>query len=246
MFKPCVIVPVYNHKDKIGQIVASVNAQELPCILVDDGSDCRYRYFLEELSANNTSVELIRLEPNQGKGAAVCTGLQFAAGKGFTHALQIDADGQHDPGDISKFISTAKNNTKTIVSGARSYAEMPNNRKYGRMITDFWVCVNTLSTQIKDSMCGYRVYPLAQTCELLAKQKVCSRMDFDSDIIVRLYWAGVPVINVYTKVRYDESIPSHFDLWNDNIRISKMHARLFFGMLTQLHRILKLKFKPSA
>lgn len=102
------------------------------------------------------------------------------------------------------------------------------------MVTDFWVWINTLSFIIKDSMCGYRLYPLAETVALISDTAVGRRMDFDTDILVRLYWRGIAVEQLQIRIRYHGDSVSHFDMLQDNIRISKMHARLFFGMLTRL------------
>jgi hypothetical protein len=82
------------------------------------------------------------------------------------------------------------------------------------------------------------VYPLAPVVALLDDIRIGQRMDFDSDIIVRLYWRGVPVVNQPTRVTYPRDGISHFHPWRDNVRISLMHARLFFGMLWRLPRLL--------
>jgi hypothetical protein len=82
------------------------------------------------------------------------------------------------------------------------------------------------------------VYPLAPVVALLDDIRIGQRMDFDSDIIVRLYWRGVPVVNQSTRVTYPRDGISHFHPWRDNVRISLMHARLFFGMLWRLPRLL--------
>src|SRR5690606_17949432 len=82
--------------------------------------------------------------------------------RGFSHALQIDADGQHDAADIPALLALAKANPEALVSGWPQYGDdMPRSRRYGRWITHFWVWIETLSLAIKDSMCGFRVYPLA-------------------------------------------------------------------------------------
>ena len=119
-----------------------------------------------------------------------------------------------------------------VIAGCPVYdASVPRGRLYGRYATHIWVWINTLSFDIRDSMCGFRVYPLASLLPLLDSVNIGRRMDFDSDVIVRLHWRGVPVLNQPTRVTYPQDGVSHFDLWNDNVRIFAMHARLFFGML---------------
>lgn len=241
-FNPCAVIPVFNHPHKITALVAQLLAYDLPCILVDDGSEKICAQLLDELATNNSRVKLVRLSQNSGKGTAVCRGLALAQKTGFTHALQVDADGQHDLNDVPAFLACARRNPHAVVSGWRSYEAMPPSRRSGRKLTDFWVCVNTISRSIKDSMCGYRLYPLKQTMILLANKKVGARMDFDTDIMVRLYWQGLAVENIPTQILYQDDIPSHFDIIKDNIRISWMHTRLFFGMLIRIPHLLQRHF----
>ena len=126
-----------------------------------------------------------------------------------------------------------------VISGCPVYDQsVPKGRLYGRYLTHVWVWINTLSLQIRDSMCGFRVYPLAATLALLNRAQIGRRMDFDVEILVRLHWQGVPIRNRPTRVIYPEDGVSHFQLWRDNARISKMHARLFFGMLLRMPQLL--------
>lgn len=228
---PCVIIPVYNHPYKIMAVVETVRQKDLPCVLVDDGSEPNCAAVLANISDADEAVYLLRMDENSGKGAAVCRGLKYAHQLGFSHALQVDADGQHDLSDIPKFLQAAAAKPQAVISGCRRYHDMPPSRRSGRKLTDFWVCVNTVSRSIKDSMCGYRLYPLEATLTLLQQKRIGARMDFDTDILVRLYWQGLDVVNIETNIRYQDDIPSHFDVVQDNVRITWMHTRLFFGML---------------
>ncbi|MCF6255589.1 MAG: glycosyltransferase family 2 protein [Gammaproteobacteria bacterium] len=233
MFNPCIIIPTYNHHRYIHTVIDGLG-QDIPCLIIDDGSISPCREILQDLARERPWVELVRLQQNQGKGIAVTTGLKHAYQQGFSHALQIDADGQHDTNDLPRFLSLAKKHPLAIIAGVRRYEEMPPKRRYGRMITDFWVWINTLSFTIKDSMCGYRLYPLAETMPLISDTAVGQRMDFDTDILVRLYWRGIAVEQLETRIHYHHDGVSHFDMLRDNLRISKMHTRLFFGMLVRL------------
>jgi hypothetical protein len=105
--------------------------------------------------------------------------------------------------------------------------------------------VNTLSFSIRDSMCGFRVYPLAETLRVWDANRIGTRMDFDTEILVRLYWQGLEVINLPTRVTYPIDGVSHFRLWRDNLRISWMHTRLFFGMLLRLPRLMMRKRREA-
>lgn len=242
MFKPCIIIPAYNHHQHIQTVIDGLGP-DMPCLIIDDGSSSPCRETLQEIAHNRPWVELIRLEQNQGKGIAVTTGLRHAYHQGFSHALQIDADGQHDTNDLPRFLAIARSHPQAVIAGVRSYQEMPSKRRYGRMVTDFWVWINTLSFTIKDSMCGYRLYPLAETMSLISDTEVGRRMDFDTDILVRLYWRGVAIEQLETRIQYHPDSTSHFDLLQDNLRISKMHTRLFFGMLARLPTLMARSWK---
>ncbi len=241
MFKPCAIIPVYNHHQVIAAVVDQLIQQGLPCFLVDDGSDTTCRQVLDAIAEDATAVTLLRFDDNRGKGVAVCTGLEAAHKQGFSHALQVDADGQHNLDDVPRFIDCARQQPDAVVSGSRIYGSVPASRRYGRKLTDGLVWLQTLSPAIKDSMCGYRVYPLAATLSLLEHSSIGRRMDFDTDILVRLYWQGVPVAHVDTPVIYRDDIPSHFDMFRDNVRITKMHLRLLLGMLIRIPTLMSLK-----
>jgi glycosyltransferase involved in cell wall biosynthesis len=211
----------------------------LPCRIVDDGSDVASQHVLAQIAARESWVTLQRLPVNQGKGGAVMAGCEAALAAGFTHAVQIDADGQHDVADLPRLLEQARRHPQALVSGQAVYDEsVPRSRQYGRYITHVWVWINTLSFEIRDSMCGLRVYPLAAACSIWRRHRIGRRMDFDTEILVRLSWSGVSIINMPTRVTYPADGVSHFRLLRDNVYISLMHARLFAGMLLRLPLLL--------
>lgn len=166
-------------------------------------------------------------------------GFRNAAEQGYTHVLQIDADGQHEPADIPGFLQEANDHPDEVICGCPIYdASVPKARLYGRYATHLWVWINTLSFGIRDSMCGFRVYPLVNTIKVLDSNAIGKRMDFDIDILVRAYWRGIRVRNRPTRVIYPADGVSHFDAFRDNARISKMHAKFFFIMLVTWPAIL--------
>lgn len=235
--KLCAIIPVYNHERAVGDVVAAVRAHDLPVLLVDDGSNLVCAAVLDEL-ALQPGVMLERHAQNQGKGGAVLTGLRAASARGFSHALQIDSDGQHNTADLPRLISAAQAHPDAVITGYPVFDEsVPKARYYGRYATHIWVWINTLSLRIKDSMCGFRIYPLPSTLALVNSAHIGQRMDFDSEILVRLDWRGVAIINIPTRVEYPADGVSHFDVWRDNVLISLMHTRLFFGMLPRAPKL---------
>lgn len=230
-YKLCAVVPVYNHGDTVGTVVTQLRQAGLPCVLVDDGCEPVCAMVLERLTAE-PGVSLVKRAHNGGKGAAVRDGLLAAKELGYTHALQIDADGQHALEDVSKFSDASREHPDSAICGAPVYGDdVPRSRLYGRWLTRVWVWINTLSLDIPDAMCGFRVYPLARVTPLLGGSSLGSRMDFDIAILVRLHWLRVPMLWLPTSVIYPENGISHFKGLRDNLYISRMHARLFFGML---------------
>ncbi|MBK5538611.1 glycosyltransferase family 2 protein [Pseudomonas sp. TH05] len=238
MHKPCAVIPVYNHEGAVPAVVDALLAGGLPCVLVDDASSPACAAVLEQL-AKREQVFLIRLALNQGKGGAVMAGLREASRLGFSHALQVDADGQHDLRDVDNFIASSRAHPEALICGYPQYdSSVPKGRLYARYLTHVWVWINSLSLQIPDSMCGFRVYPLPPVLALIDSVKLGKRMDFDPEVLVRLAWRNQPMRWLPTKVHYPTDGLSHFRLLHDNALISSMHTRLFFGMLLRAPQIL--------
>ncbi|MCU1722004.1 glycosyltransferase family 2 protein [Pseudomonas sp. 5P_5.1_Bac1] len=238
MHKPCAVIPVYNHEGAVPAVVADLRAAGLPCVLVDDASSPACARVLQQL-AEQDQVFLVSLTVNQGKGGAVMAGLREAARLGFSHALQVDADGQHDLADVSHFLEQSRAHPEALICGYPQYDDsVPKGRLYARYLTHVWVWINSLSLRIPDSMCGFRVYPLPPVLALINAVSLGRRMDFDPEILVRLVWRNQPMRWLPTKVHYPQDGLSHFRLFHDNALISKMHTKLFFGMLLRAPVIL--------
>ncbi len=239
---PCAIVPTFNHWTALPEVVTALRHLGLPVFVIDDGSSEPARYAIASLEGDGVTV--LRLERNAGKGAAVLAGFRLATAAGFTHAVQIDADGQHDTDALPALMAAAMAHPDSLISGAPVYDDsIPLGRKIGRWITHLWVFAETLSFRITDSMCGFRIYPLAAVTALLAQETVGARMDFDTDIMVRLFWRGIMPVMVPVRVSYPPDNTSNFDLLHDNLRITRMHSRLVF---TRLGRMFAAKVpRPS-
>ncbi|WP_423194277.1 glycosyltransferase family 2 protein [Cupriavidus sp. H18C2] len=239
-FRPVVLVPVYDHEGAIGAMVDAILRHPIPCLLVDDGSGPACERVLREIAdAHPARIRLVRLPQNQGKGGAIMAGFEAAAELGYTHALQIDADGQHDATCIPQFLALAEADPQAMICGHPVYdASVPKHRLYARYLTHVWVWINTLSFEIRDSMCGLRVYPLAAVTRLMREVRLGRRMEFDTEVLVHLVWRGVRIVNVPTRVTYPADGVSHFQALRDNVLISRMHTRLFFGMVWRLPRLL--------
>jgi glycosyltransferase involved in cell wall biosynthesis len=233
--RACVLVPHYNHHRQIRPVISSLGQVGLPVIVIDDGSTPDSFASLRETVTSLPWVSLHREPHNRGKGAAVLCGLRIAAGCGYSHAVQIDADGQHRVADIAALLAAARERPDALVSGLPIYDEtVPRARLHGRKISLFWTRLETWSMDIDDPMCGFRVYPISSVVALADQTMPGPGMEFDIEILVRAHWAGIPLQFVPTAVTYPAGGLSHFRMGRDNVRIAAMHTRLFFGMVRRI------------
>jgi len=228
----CLLIPIYNHKDAIGGVLESLAPSGLHCFVVDDGSDAATREVLDRLAERYSWVEIEHLKENGGKGAALKHGYRLAAQRGYTHALQLDADGQHDPADVPRILERIARRPEALVLGQPIFdASAPWNRLWGRKLSVGFVWLTTLSRAVRDPLCGFRGIPLEPTLRVLDGARLGDRMDFDPDLAVRLVWQGVPVESLPTRVRYVPGGLSHFDVVWDDLRLAWLYLRLTGGML---------------
>jgi len=241
------LVPTYDNPVTIRRVVEQLRGHLDHVVVVDDGSGPEGRSACEAL-ARDGLADVIHRPQNGGKGAAVKTGLARAHALGFTHALQVDADGQHDLDDVPRFVEAARRSPNALVLGSPRFDETaPAARRSGRRVTAFWVGLEVGGRDvIEDALCGFRVYPVA---EALAARPRGNRMEFDPEIAVRMVWRGLPVRNLPTRVRYvapDEGGVSHFRMVRDNVAISALHARLCVERtVTRFFRALTLGRWPA-
>lgn len=225
-FRCCAVVPTYDNPETIRSVVERIRVHLPDVLVVDDGSAAPGRETCRALAGDGLAT-VFRLEENSGKGAAVKRAFVEAEKAGFTHAFQIDADGQHDLDRIPAFLEAARQNSQHAIFGAPVYDDtVPGIRHAGREITRFWVDLEVGRGVIQDAMIGFRVYPLEQIRGLALKD---NRMSFDVEIAVLSVWAGVKVVNLPVGVRYlsaEEGGLSHFRPFLDNLRLSWLHSRL--------------------
>jgi hypothetical protein len=174
----------------------------------------------------------VTLPKNRGKGGAVIAGLFRAKEEGYSHALQVDADGQHDLDEVGHFIEASRAENDVVIAGSPVYdGSAPRSRVQGRKITNFWTVIETLSGDLEDAMCGFRVYPVERSLRASSSRIMSKRMGFDIEVLVRLHWDGAPIRFLPVRVIYPEGGTSNFRMLEDNVLISAAHAKLFFGML---------------
>ncbi len=231
-FNPCILIPIYDNEDTIRGVVESLATLNLPCLIVDDGSSAPTQRALREIQSEFPWVDVRRRSTNGGKGAAMALGFRAAHERGYTHALQMDADGQHNALDAPRFLDAARRSPAALILGKPIFDESaPAVRKYGRWVTHLCVWLETLSFEIKDALCGFRCYPLDPVRQLYRQVEVGHRMVFDTEIAVRLHWNGVPMVNVETKIEYLPGGLTHFHYVRDNLSLIRLHTKLILGML---------------
>ena len=234
-FFPLVLIPSFNTGGILRATIEGVlGCGYAVCVVVDgstDGSDAL-------LPEPREGYEVLRLEKNSGKGAAVLHGLRHALERGFTHVLTMDADGQHPAGRIADFMETGRRHPEAAVFGRPVFdASAPALRVNGRKVSNFWANLETLGWGIDDSLFGMRLYPARDLLEVMEQTRYARRFDFDPEVAVRLAWRGVPIINLPTPVRYpslEEGGVSQFRYLRDNTLLTWMHARLCLGFIWRL------------
>lgn len=244
----CALIPTHNHVRALGATLTRLTEQGIEALVIDDGSAPELGAQIRDVCAGFNTVEHMRHSYNGGKGFAVLCGMARAAERGFTHAVQIDADGQHELNDLASLLAASRENPDALIAGTPVYDQSaPFARKWGRKLTDFWVGVNTLSTSMPDAMCGFRVYPV-QACLTVVRELgvIGRRMEFDTEILVKVKWAGIPIIPSPVHVTYPDGNTSNFNMLRDNAMLSWMHTRLFFGMVIRLPGRAMRSLSPQA
>lgn len=237
-----VLIPSYNPGALLLSTVQAARAQWAPVWVVVDGSTDASGAQVQALAEADPQLRVIVLPVNQGKGAAVLAGLDAAAAAGFTHALTMDADGQHPAGCIPEFMAISAAQPQAMVLGKPVFgAEAPALRVQGRRVSNAWANLETLGMGVGDSLFGFRVYPITPLRRVMQATRFMRRFDFDPEAVVRLCWAGVRPVNVDAPVRYldpGEGGVSHFKYLRDNALLTWMHTRLFIGFVLRLPLLL--------
>ena len=244
-----VVIPSYNPGPQVYATVRAARAEWTPVWVVVDGSDDGSREGLERMARDDAGLRVLALERNGGKGAAVLHALRQAAAEGYSHALTMDADGQHPAASIPGFMQASQRAPEAMVLGVPQFdADAPALRVQGRRISNWWTNLETLWCGIQDSLFGFRVYPVRALLEIMQAERWMRRFDFDPEAAVRLAWRGVPPLNLPAPVRYlrpEEGGVSHFRYWRDNALLSWMHLRLVLGLLARLPRLAARRLRAS-
>jgi glycosyltransferase involved in cell wall biosynthesis len=244
-----VIIPSYNPGAKGLETVRAARAQWAPVWIVTDGSTDGTPDALAALAEKDSQLRVIIRKENGGKGAAILDGLTEAQRSGFTHALTMDSDGQHPAQCIQEFMAASASAPQAMILGVPIFdATAPKVRVRGRRIANFFTNVETVWGGIRDSLFGFRVYPIASLLAVMNQTHWMRRFDFDAEAVVRLNWRRVPAINLPVPVRYfrpDEGGVSHFRYWRDNVLLTSMYLRLALGFFVRLPLLVARRFENA-
>lgn len=239
------LIPSYNSGPRLLEVIRAAARCWNPVWVVIDGSSDGS---LEQLqSAAIEGVHVCSLAKNGGKGAAVRHGMQVAYSQGFTHALVMDSDGQHSAQCIAAFMEASRAEPEAMILGQPSFGpDAPYERVYGRRIGNWFASLATLGGDIRDSLFGFRIYPLEPSLRILQSIQTARGFDFDTELAVRLYWEGVPPQNLSCPVYYPSSREggiTHFRYFRHNLLLAGTHLRLLYGMFKRIPLLLSLKKK---
>jgi len=233
-----VLIPSYNPGDKALETVRAARVQWNPVWVIVDGSTDGSTEELTAMARGDPGMRVLVRERNGGKGAALLDGLIAARREGFTHALTMDADGQHPAGRIRAFMGASMAAPEAMILGDPVFdASAPRIRLRGRRIANWCTNLETLWAGVHDTLFGFRVYPIAPLIEVMRRNRWMRRFDFDPEAVVRLTWRGMPLVNLPAPVQYftaEEGGVSHFNYWRDNVLLTSMYLRLLAGFVIRL------------
>jgi len=215
------VVPVFNHGRTVQQVVREAKSR-FPVIVVNDGSTDE----TPNLLAAETGITVVTFPSNRGKATALGAGVDRARELGFTHAITIDADGQHSTAELDVFAAACRREPEAFIIGVRDLKKegAPRERRFSNAFSTFWFRFET-GVPLTDTQCGYRCYPLKALERLHVKAK---RYAYELEVMVLAAWAGVPLVALPVTSDYGSptSKRSHFQPWRDTVQISRVHSRL--------------------
>ncbi|MCB9757322.1 MAG: glycosyltransferase family 2 protein [Candidatus Omnitrophica bacterium] len=193
--KVCVLIPAHNEQKEIGQLVAQIRAKAIDVIVVDDGSGDQTSVF-----ARNQGAIVLRNEKRQGKGFSLKRGFAYILEKGYDGVIAMDGDGQHDPGDLEKFLIAAKDKETCLINGTRmrDAGQMPFVRRMTNRLMSF-VISRMCCQPIEDTQCGYRYI----SADILKRISLVSNdFEIETEVLLKSCRAGCQVISVPVKTIY--------------------------------------------
>lgn len=220
----CIIIPTYNNEKSIRSVVESALRYSPNVIVVNDGATDATGDILAQLEG----ITLISYKPNRGKGFALKQAFAEAQKQGFTHAITLDADGQHKASDLLKFAEAINTYPSSLIIGSRTFDQpnMPAKNAFANRFSNFWFTVQT-AISLPDTQTGYRAYPLKA---MKYRGPLNNRYEAELEMLVRCAWRNIAIQPITIDVYYPpkEERVSHFRSTHDFVRISLLNTVLCF------------------
>ena len=213
------VIPALNEAERVAAVVAGCRRLNFPVYVVDDGSTDRTAAVAAEAGA-----VVVRHEANRGKGAALASGAERAAADGFEAVAFLDADGQHDPGELPALLAAAEAGADVVVGCRRLDEKMPLVRRWTNRFTS-WVLSRLAGRRLSDTQSGFRVVRLAAW--KLARPE-SGRFAAESEMLVRAARAGLRISEVPVSTIYAGET-SHVRPLRDTWRFFALVSRLAFS-----------------
>jgi glycosyltransferase involved in cell wall biosynthesis len=222
--KTVVLIPALNAERTIAGVVAEARRHVEPVLLVDDGSSDATGEV-----ARSAGATVLRHEVNRGKGGALKTGFAWALQNGFDAVITLDADGQHLPSEVPKFVRAWEETGADLIIGGRShlFQHMLPRRRFANRFSA-WCIAKCSGARVSDSQSGFRLYSarLLRTIRLRT-----DGFDMESEVIVRAGRSGLGIATIPIDLGFVDGVAtSHYKPLMDTLRIAwtVIRARLFW------------------
>ena len=216
------LIPAYQEGPRIAAVVERTR-MFLPVVVVDDGStdDTATR-------AEAAGALVLRQVPNAGKGAALRAGFRHALANDAPAVVTLDADGQHDPAEIPRFLAAFEAGRPELVIGRRNFRTMPPVRRLSNTLGGM-VFSAAVGRRVADNQSGYRLIGRRLMTALLDSRE--TGFEFEVEMIARCIALGLPIAEVPIRTIYAGE-PSHIRPWRhftEFLRVSRDARRIVRG-----------------
>ena len=224
----CVIIPTYNNKGTILQVIQSAADYCDDIFVVCDGPTDGT---VDLVKQSAIPINVVDYQPNKGKGTALVTGFREALKRGFRYAITLDSDGQHYPSDIPAFVEAITEHPDALIIGSRGlkHDNMPQKNTFANKFSNFWFTVQT-AKKLPDTQTGFRLYPLRKMGNM---RIITSRYEAELELLVRSAWRNINIIPIPINVYYppQEERVSFFRPGKDFTRISILNTFFCFAAI---------------
>lgn len=211
-----ILIPAYNEARFIGEVVKTA-LKYGPVVVIDDGSTDK-----TGAAAALAGAKVIAHAANRGKGKALDTGFKYAVQRKVAAAITLDADGQHDPDEIPKFIEAFRAGRGDVIIGQRDFSQMPAKNQFGNRSGTFLLSL-AMGQPIPDNQSGYR---LLSRAVMEAIRTNATRFEAEVELLLRAQLAGFQITWVPIKTIYNDKV-SHFQPLHDSWLFLKMAWRIW-------------------